>query len=1069
MAKKRQQGAVLVLEGRAMAMKNGKVTAQPIMRTINGVEKNLSLVSMGENRVFRAFNNPDKVIVDGVTGNVRADWTDFAVVDLSNQKGLQPLLPEFLLDEGFWIGDKQYKCVLRSASGMRQVKYVFTAHQELWESVDSITYGAKFGDIVEMSKVRTREGLALTTSMAVKSEFTHSVIDDFSRTINVEASQYLSGAMQNFEGEIEITPTDGMGFVTYDLAKVWAKQLGLSYVPTAFQVRFAGAKGLLIVWKWDRTVKGHDHDVLFLDSMWKFNFDTKKYSPDMEIAQWSKPLKSEYFNLCYQYIQALDINPEDLIAIADESLSMVENGIMKDASKAMKFLGMVDNIGDGEYEEGLTSKLTQALDANPAVISDFYVQKKLRGLVEKFVMDMRKGRVPVKGAYRYVCADPTVIFGNENGVLQAGENYYNGYVGTMAGFRSPLIDSSEVTALDFVSVPEWENMKEHDAEFGEFTYLEGLIVLNTYDDTDPRMGGMDKDGDKIAVTDDVRIVNSVKGGRLVYDAESYDTVKVPNTKEEKYKFDLATMKSSRIGIMTDYATIWTDFMIHKKKPQVKENIEILRILQGQEIDSVKTGYTPEMPEALEVKFAPHWMEKNAGKDPEKYILEYKTTSPLGKLYDHIGCPFCSNVSGAKPCSHVDHGAPKEIQEKQKKANQGWWFNFNNMNPDQFEKHNLTFLRNIDKEEATQIFDYVRNLKRHYGQEMMAITQLEEKSPKTDEYYNMYQGMRSEVFERYTEAMRAINADPRTVSAVAYQISYVTDSNRQGSGISFPWITAFDGLKLILADSSDSRYKLMPVFGKEVKAGTFTFYKGEVVVDGEAIMEANVEGGDHEVIELDGKFFVKAPQRATVIVEQAPKQAMVAFSIKGFKHHGFTATTAMELLKENNGMAYLVDQGKYIGVLVNDTQIGVVGAEDDYTIATVMNKEIRINTEKHTPLTFVSQRDNKVYSSGQVGVTAVVTDELEMIESEIESEEVDLKDDFDAKFKSFGFAGTPVVQFDLESNTGKLVCDFGGNEVIIPVEVDAMEDIYFKKAIKNQEIAQAMVRLVARKMTELRSA
>lgn len=1033
MARKRIQGLTLVVEARDMVLRNGEVKAFAKMKR----GKNISLVGQGENRVFRMFDT-GATIECPITKAQKPDWTDFAVVDISNQKGIAPLLPEFLLDEGFMYEGKRYKNVLRSGSGMRQVKYVFTSHQSLWDSVDDVTFGAQFGDVVEMSKVRTREGLALTTTMEVETPFTYNVIDDFSRNITVDARVFKDGKMVDLDGEeIEITPTDGMGFVTYEKAREWARDLELKYVPTAFQVRFAGAKGLLVVWKWDRTNPEHDADVLFLDSMWKYNFDTKKYAPKMEVAQWSKPLKSEYFNLCYQYIQALGISPEDLIAIADESLDRVENGIMKDPAKAMKFLGMVDAIGDGDYEEGLQSKLTEALDANPAIISDFYVQRKLREMVEKFVTDMRQGRVPVKGAYRYVCADPSVIFGNENGVLPAGENYYNGYVGTLAGFRSPLIHSSEVTALDFVSVPEWEAMTEFDVEFGKFQYLEGLIVLNTHDDTDPRMGGMDKDGDKIAVTDDARIINAVKGGRLVYDAENYASVKVANTPEEKLKFDLATMKKNRIGIMTDYATIWTDFMIHKKRPSVDENIQVLRILQGQEIDSVKTGYIPELPNQLAVKFAPHWMEKNIGKNgklkPEdKQILEYKSTSPLGRLYDHI-------VS--------------------------FWTKFNSVNPEDCEKHNLTFLRNVDKAEASQIFEYVRSLKKSYGQELQAIWEMEQETPVKDADDTRYQDMRIEVFERYTEAMRAIPADPRTVGAVAYQISYVTDSNRQGRGISFPWITAFDGLKLILATSADDRFKLVPVFGRNKQAGTFTFFRGEVKdTKGNILMEANVEGGEHEVVELDGRFYVKAPQKATPKVETAT-HGMVHFKIRGFKYHeAKTARNAFKLLKDNDGVACLVEQGKYIGVFVNDTQIGVVGGDDDFTMAQLINKEIKINTEKHTPLTYVSAKDGQTYDSGQVGVTAIVTDELEII-----SEEVDLKEDFDAQFKSFGFAGTPKVNFDLDANVGTLVCDFNGQEVKLNVEMDAMENISFDKKMKNPEIASAMTRLVAQTVTALRTA
>ena len=550
---------------------------------------------------------------------------------------------------------------------------------------------------------------------------------------------------------------------------------------------------------------------------------------------------------------------------------------------------------------------------------------------------------------------------------------------------------------------------------------------------------MDKDGDKIAVTPDARIINAVKGGKLIFDAESYDAQIVANTAEEKLKFDLRTMEKNRIGIMTDYATIWTDFMIHKKRPNVDENVQILRILQGQEIDSTKTDYVPELPANLAVKFAPHWMEKNLDKKgnlkPEdKQILEYKTTSPLGKLYDHIIA---------------------------------FWTEFSNVNPEKCEKHNLTFLRNVDKEEASSIFKYVQNLKRSYGQELQALWEMEQECPPKDEDDTRYQEMRIEIFERYTEAMRSIDADPRTVGAVAYQIAYVTDSNRQGRGISFPWITAFDGLKLLLADVAGSRFKLVPVRGKNIVTGEHKFYQGEGTnIYGVKNAYASVANGTHEVIEIDGRFYVKAPRTAKPKVEKASKEKMVSFRIRGFKHNAAkTATNALAMLKEANGVAYLVETGSSIGVYVNDTQIGVVAGDDDFSMASLMNKEIRINTEKHTPLTYISQKDGKRYDSGQVGVTAIVVDEVELVTPET----VDLRDDFDTEFKAFGFAGKPHVQFDLDVNVGKIIANFKGQEVVLKVEVDAMENITFNKRIQNPEVADAMVRLVAQTMTALRSA
>jgi hypothetical protein len=1040
MARKRKQGLVKQFYAGKMTIVDGKVqvSAEKVLKVLSDgskIEKELTVVPMAENRLFRKFGG-NTVIGEG--GHM--DWTNFAVVS-AGDKGVQPLIPEFIFDDGFYHEGKLYKAIMRSASGMRLAKAVFTSVPELWESLDEVTYGAQFGDVVEMSKRRTREGLALTSTLEIADmKFSFNIIDDFDRTVEIDSRQFIDGRMQDVKVEVALTPTDGQGYITYEKAVEIARDLGLSYVPSAFQVRFAGAKGLLIVYKWNRKAKKEwDADVLFHDSMWKYDFDTARFNeengnaPRLEIAAYTKPLKSQYVGMSYQFVQALDITPEDLISLAKEALDGVENGIMVDASKAMAFLGMIDGIGEGGYDEVLISRLTKTLDANPDMIKDFYVQRKLRGMVEKFVLDMRKGRVPVQGGYRYIIADPTVVFGNSKGMLKAGEAYYNGRVATIAGFRSPLIHSSEVVKLNLVSVKKWEKMTEYSEEFGKFTYLNELIVLNTYDDSLPRMGGADVDGDKIMMSEDVRLINSVKGGKVVFDQGGAPAKKVPNTREEVIKFDLSTMKKSRIGIMTDYATVWTDYMIHKKNPKADENVQVLRILQGQEIDSVKTGYVPPLPDSLKTTFAPHWMEKNLGKPEDKHILEYKSTSPLGQLYDFI---------------------------------MEFWAEFSQVNPEDCEKRNLAILRGIDKAEASAIYKYVARLEESYRQELKALMEYAEENGLDDDS-DQLNAIREEIFDRYTRLIQDIDADPRTVAGVAYQVAYHREGTGSKRSVSFPWITAFDGLITVLSQIADERFKLVPVRGRELTAGTMKFSgKESKDADGKVVARAQVPNGTFEVVEIEGRFFAKVKRTAKPVTEKktASAEKLVHFQIRGFKYHETkTARKAFESIKKNGGIVELVQKGEYITVNVNNTQIGVVGGDDDFTMITVMNKKLQIAS--HGDLTFVSKKDGKTYDLGGVNVTARVLEQLEAPEAIV----TDLKGDFDEKFQAWGFAATPVVSFDIEANVGTVKCEFKGKEVVLNVSLDPMENLYFSKRVQNPEIQEAITRLVAKTITALRTA
>lgn len=1068
MAKKRTQGFVKQFKVENMYFVNGVVTAKSIMMNKlladnTTIEKELTVVPMAENRLFRKFG-----------GNTNtegpADWTNFAVIS-ADEAVVDPMMLMSVMDEGFMHNGKMYRPIMRSASGMRLAKALCTSVPELWESLDEVTYtnlakALEKNGKVEMSKIRTREGLALTSTTEVDVDFTHGVIDDFSRTIQIEGRQYIDGVMQDVQVEVSLTPTDGMGFIDFETAKEVARELGLNYVPTAFQVRFAGAKGLLVVWNWDKTAKPEwNHNVLFLDSMWKYDYDKKRFNgknaPKLEIASWVKPAKSEYANLNYQFIQALGVTGDDLTSLAQESLEKIETGVLVDVNKAKAFLGMIDASGDDSYDNELVSTLTRTLDADEGMLKDIYVQRKLRFMLERYILDMAKGKVPVQGAYRYIIADPSVIFGNPEGALKAGEYYHNNDTKLYAGFRSPLIHSSEAVTLQMVENNEWASMTEKADGFRPFTYLKDLIVFNSYDDTLPRMGGADVDGDKIMITADARIVRSVIGGGIIY-AEGKSGLTVEYSRKEVVKFDIATMKKSRIGIITDYATAWTDIKQVTGQDKYDVNVQILRVIQGDEIDSVKTGYTPEIPETLMLKLMPHWLEKNIdkktgkAKPEDKRVKEYHSASPMGQLFDFIkGCPSCRGIEGAPKCKHQE-------------PVMGYWTKFTDMNNIDSEKRSLEIIRAINKEEALAIRPYMERLEHAYRVELGMLMEYKNEHNLADDD-DTFRSMTMEIFSRYQRLVQDVPADPRTVAGVAYHIAYER-TDAKGRGLSFPWIACTDGLILLLADigkAEGTRSRLVPVVGKHKQAGTFTFFRGEVKdTDGTILMEANVEGGNHEVIELNGRFYVRAPQTSTPVVEvkETAERRAVQFNMTGFKYNGQTAQSAHDAMKATNGIVDLLPSGQYIGVFADGVQVGSIAGEDDFTAVMLLGKRVQITNLDNVPLTFVSQRTGKPAPVSRFTIIAELTgEEVELVEEEapVHGEAVDLKSDYDSKFKSYGFDNVEVNIVDGLGEIGTMKVTIKGKDYVYHVNRDLDDNIFFNERIKSDEIRQTLAQYVYR--------
>ena len=82
--------------------------------------------------------------------------------------------------------------------------------------------------------------------------------------------------------------TDGCGFITPAKARALADKLELSYIPSAFQVRYGQIKGILLVFDFQKYSGGViKEDILFTESMRKSEFNTKMAS--FLVANVSKP------------------------------------------------------------------------------------------------------------------------------------------------------------------------------------------------------------------------------------------------------------------------------------------------------------------------------------------------------------------------------------------------------------------------------------------------------------------------------------------------------------------------------------------------------------------------------------------------------------------------------------------------------------------------------------------------------------------------------------------------------------------------------------------------------------
>lgn len=192
---------------------------------------------MMRNRILRSFN-PDYFL--------RVQFRDEDGLKLSSVKSeasLKNLLlrVERLLEDGIKIGNRHYTFLAMSASQLRDHGCWFVApHQAQdgsWVDADRIrAWCGNFSAIKNVAKYVARLGQSLSASYDTVTvpSYDFEMIPDITVTSKKAATEEFK----------EYTFTDGIGMISPALAREVAERLQLDPLPSAFQIRFAGFKGI---------------------------------------------------------------------------------------------------------------------------------------------------------------------------------------------------------------------------------------------------------------------------------------------------------------------------------------------------------------------------------------------------------------------------------------------------------------------------------------------------------------------------------------------------------------------------------------------------------------------------------------------------------------------------------------------------------------------------------------------------------------------------------------------------------------------------------------------------------
>ncbi|KAG8193801.1 hypothetical protein JTE90_029535 [Oedothorax gibbosus] len=272
---------------------------------------------MFSNRVIRKFDSDYALRVSFRDDNLsklsfQALFAEQNIFDLAIRKPAE---------YGFSIGRRQYKFLAWSNSQIREHGIWMYAMDEQGNTVQQIrSWMGNFSHIHSVSKYMARIGQCFS-----QTEETVSVPLDEHR---IRLEKDIKGGFDPVHFDIYCF-SDGVGKISEKLAKEVHEVLGHDKLCSAFQIRYGGYKGMLVI---DPTLK--DADIVFRYSMKKFD------SPEnikLEIAKTSSPIPLKLNRPFITILNDMGVRHRTFLKLQEEMLKDLTD-MLFDEKKATAFL-----------------------------------------------------------------------------------------------------------------------------------------------------------------------------------------------------------------------------------------------------------------------------------------------------------------------------------------------------------------------------------------------------------------------------------------------------------------------------------------------------------------------------------------------------------------------------------------------------------------------------------------------------------------------------------------------------------------------------------------------------------
>lgn len=551
---------------------------------------------------------------------------------------------------------------------------------------------------------------------------------DIKYSEDVDKNGYIRHEITEGKVDVRLSPFDGFGVHRRFIGEQCATDIGLDYVPAAIQVRLPFTKGLSVEFDFEDYYKsmgvseitdvcGNKHNIKDVDCIWNTSmfkafglFKEKygksaiseyfsileKYDFKLGVSKYSHHTDDINFmtRLNFQYLQCLDLqnkkylnhynslklnlndeynllddsNDGKIIKMAKYSTDLFYKIVGGELFHCLKFLGVSNS------EDDMCGNYIKAILINKDMLNDPSIKRFLLRKAKKYINEFKLGKIYCDGFYHLVCGDIIAYLEycagiSPVGVLKEDEFFVSTIFSNenVAAFRSPLVCQSEVKIARALNcVAGYEKYFEHFKN-------QNLVMINEYDLTMPQMGGMDQDGDIVFLTNNQIILDSKIEKKIVVSVNDKAVAKkLAYNMDNIIDYELRS-RDSRIGEITNIATSilnrYTENQKYKKMND--DNVSFLRLLQGIEIDSIKTGVRWRIPNYLRdyLRQIPYFLLFNYPKKMSAYIKTDKKNkvSPESKkrLNAYHSCSPMNEL-----CSYICEWEKKKILWNKSMVNTG---------------------------------------------------------------------------------------------------------------------------------------------------------------------------------------------------------------------------------------------------------------------------------------------------------------------------------------------------------------------------------------------------------------